>query len=387
MLFLLSITFVAADPQVRFIVNDEVTETLQEGETTRIQQCLLHEVTLLAIDDNANTKIIVNDIVSETFNVTETQYLEDIEVYYREYRPIDYETRVIVNDEVSTNMRSGESLVVNGVEVTVLIIEEDSTGKPQARFIVNDITTQTLFSGQTQELPESIEFTVLAIETIPDSSQAQFEIQKEPTKFLFEGETTEVSVCTSDQELTVVYIDEQNKEVRVLYNEEMSSMLQEGETVMLQGDSVTVLTLEVNEQIAQEQIQQQDSTKAEQESESEAIQKEQTQEEQSKAQEDSDSSDTTQQEQAQSTMCESGCMLEEQCVPIGFRAQINDTTMYCSVTNEFVAQAERGLACQNDFECTTNQCLDGVCKSISEELEETRGLLTRIVSWFSNIFG
>lgn len=76
--------------------------------------------------------------------------------------------------------------------------------------------------------------------------------------------------------------------------------------------------------------------------------------------------------------CDSGCLLEGVCVPIGIRSQGN----FCDVTGQMSSQLAEGNSCENNFECSTNQCSSGVCVDISRQLEEQTGLLRRILSWF-----
>lgn len=55
----------------------------------------------------------------------------------------------------------------------------------------------------------------------------------------------------------------------------------------------------------------------------------------------------------------SGCILGDKCVPIGYRAN----EKYCDITSEFLEQKEANLQCDNNFECSTNLCIDSQCVS------------------------
>jgi hypothetical protein len=74
--------------------------------------------------------------------------------------------------------------------------------------------------------------------------------------------------------------------------------------------------------------------------------------------------------------CESGCALDSgKCVQIGYR-QNGD---YCSPNSEFVKQLADDKSCDNNFECSSNLCLNSKCVSGS--------LLQKILNWFKNLFG
>jgi hypothetical protein len=72
--------------------------------------------------------------------------------------------------------------------------------------------------------------------------------------------------------------------------------------------------------------------------------------------------------------CESGCLVDEKCLPYGFRK----SDKYCSLNNTLVDQINEG-ACENDFECRSNLCADGECT--------TPGFFKKILDWFRNLFG
>ena len=76
--------------------------------------------------------------------------------------------------------------------------------------------------------------------------------------------------------------------------------------------------------------------------------------------------------------CEAeACLNEEKvCVPIGTRAD----GRYCDIKKGLVKQKDDGGACENSYECFSNECSKGKCIS-------TYGLLEKIMNWFKNIFG
>lgn len=74
-------------------------------------------------------------------------------------------------------------------------------------------------------------------------------------------------------------------------------------------------------------------------------------------------------------ICKDSCPLEGKCYPFGYR---NKGT-YCSAIGSFVGQLEEESACENNFECSSNLCIDSSCVSSS--------LIQKVLSWLKNIFG
>ena len=50
-------------------------------------------------------------------------------------------------------------------------------------------------------------------------------------------------------------------------------------------------------------------------------------------------------------------------------------------------QKELNEACQNYYECQSNQCIDGECVSLKKETEEIKSLLQQIITWLKQILG
>jgi hypothetical protein len=71
----------------------------------------------------------------------------------------------------------------------------------------------------------------------------------------------------------------------------------------------------------------------------------------------------------------SGCWLMDMCYAIGHRKDGS----YCSdKSREFIAQTKADNSCENNFECTSNLCIDNSCISSS--------LWQKILSWFKRFF-
>jgi len=72
----------------------------------------------------------------------------------------------------------------------------------------------------------------------------------------------------------------------------------------------------------------------------------------------------------------SGCESESKCYPFGFRKNGN----YCDdKTSNFIKQNIPNSACQNNFECDSNICVNNSCVS--------GNVWQKFLSWFKNLFG
>ncbi len=60
---------------------------------------------------------------------------------------------------------------------------------------------------------------------------------------------------------------------------------------------------------------------------------------------------------------------------------------YCDSDTKFKLQKKDGETCQNNFECTTNTCSDGVCINLQAQIKETRNILQQLIDWLTSIFG
>jgi len=70
-----------------------------------------------------------------------------------------------------------------------------------------------------------------------------------------------------------------------------------------------------------------------------------------------------------------GCELDNKCYSFGYRK----SGEYCSDSLEFTNQSKEESACDNNFECQSNLCLDQECVS--------GGLIKKILNWFRGFFG
>lgn len=76
-----------------------------------------------------------------------------------------------------------------------------------------------------------------------------------------------------------------------------------------------------------------------------------------------------------SSQCSTGCNLNGSCVAFGYR--INNT--YCDLNKNFTQQKQASQVCENDFECSTNLCIDNNCVSSN--------LWQKFIRWISRLFG
>ncbi|MBS3165931.1 hypothetical protein J4444_02305 [Candidatus Woesearchaeota archaeon] len=85
--------------------------------------------------------------------------------------------------------------------------------------------------------------------------------------------------------------------------------------------------------------------------------------------------DTTSKKNEYTLICKDSCPLDGKCYPFGYRKE----GRFCSDSGAFTEQLSEELACDNNFECSTNVCVDGKCMS--------SGLIQKIIQWFTGIFG
>ena len=70
-----------------------------------------------------------------------------------------------------------------------------------------------------------------------------------------------------------------------------------------------------------------------------------------------------------------GCILGNKCVPVGYRTD----DKYCNIESELISQLNAEESCNNDFECSTNLCIDNQCVSSR--------LWQKFLRWLSRLFG
>ena len=82
-----------------------------------------------------------------------------------------------------------------------------------------------------------------------------------------------------------------------------------------------------------------------------------------------------------------GCQLNGKCLPYGTRLVHERAESYCDLGDVLLEQKLIGKSCQNNYECSTNQCLSGRCLDLSKKLDENQGMMERILSFMKNFFG
>ena len=76
----------------------------------------------------------------------------------------------------------------------------------------------------------------------------------------------------------------------------------------------------------------------------------------------------------QTAECDFGCFYEEKCLPYGLRVN----KLFCDISNDMKTQFSVEETCDNNFECSSNLCIDGECVKL--------GLFKRFSRWFSRVF-
>ncbi len=66
------------------------------------------------------------------------------------------------------------------------------------------------------------------------------------------------------------------------------------------------------------------------------------------------------------TFCQ-GCQLDEStCIPFGTRLEKKNSVYYCDINKKMTEQKENKVTCQNSYECLSNNCKSGSCTPICE---------------------
>ena len=73
-------------------------------------------------------------------------------------------------------------------------------------------------------------------------------------------------------------------------------------------------------------------------------------------------------------ICKDSCPSDGKCYPFGYRK----LGQFCSDQGMFKEQSKENVLCDNNFECTTNICIDGKCMS--------SGLIQKIMNLFKKLF-
>jgi hypothetical protein len=91
----------------------------------------------------------------------------------------------------------------------------------------------------------------------------------------------------------------------------------------------------------------------------------------------------------------SGCMLNDKCIPYGFRIDNSGVNSYCDIDGEVKAQRTKDpnnndwAKCQNNYECESNVCSSGECielKALAQEAAGFKGSVIKMLCRLSNVF-
>ncbi len=81
-----------------------------------------------------------------------------------------------------------------------------------------------------------------------------------------------------------------------------------------------------------------------------------------------------------------GCIVNSNCVSYGIRLKNGEST-YCEIDGTLKEQKAIDKVCENNYECLSNSCSNGKCVDFAQQLEETQGVLNKIVAWINSVFG
>lgn len=82
-----------------------------------------------------------------------------------------------------------------------------------------------------------------------------------------------------------------------------------------------------------------------------------------------------------------GCQPNGVCLPFGTRLIHEGKPSYCAIDSKLKSQIDLGESCQNNYECSSNQCSNGECIDLSGQIQETQDILEKIVYWIRGLFG
>ncbi len=77
-------------------------------------------------------------------------------------------------------------------------------------------------------------------------------------------------------------------------------------------------------------------------------------------------------------VCEQGCEYKDRCLTQGTRLNLDDKAVFCGIDFEWNKQSQEGDSCNNNYECSTNLCIDSEC--VSSSAWQT------FLSWISKLF-
>jgi len=98
---------------------------------------------------------------------------------------------------------------------------------------------------------------------------------------------------------------------------------------------------------------------------------------------------TPQAETSQNAECVSECPVNGNCLPYGTRLLKDGKSVYCNVDGTLQTQQGLNEGCQNNYECSSNQCGNAKCvdlQQLSGQLQETNNLLAKILAWIEKLF-
>lgn len=82
-----------------------------------------------------------------------------------------------------------------------------------------------------------------------------------------------------------------------------------------------------------------------------------------------------------------GCRSNGNCLPYGTRLVKEGTSKFCNIDGSLGEQRSLGGACQNNYECQSNQCGSGKCIDLSGQIEEAKDIFQRFWDWLKRLLG
>jgi len=98
--------------------------------------------------------------------------------------------------------------------------------------------------------------------------------------------------------------------------------------------------------------------------------------------EEAESEEEVEEIEYQNGVC-NGCEKVDKCYPYGTRI----SEEFCGLSSEWDDQKPLEEDCDNNYECSSNQCTNGVCSDLAAQLEEAEGLIQQLLDYLKQLFG
>ena len=96
--------------------------------------------------------------------------------------------------------------------------------------------------------------------------------------------------------------------------------------------------------------------------------------------------DGTEEEEEESEVVEcDGCLIEDRCFSLGAIEEISEVDSYCDAEGRWAQQFTTTAACEFNYECASNECVERVC--VVEEAEQEQSNYDKLLLLWRRWFG